>query len=52
MLAIFRHKQKALSADCYQDLQDAVIDGDRDPSYYLRAPPDTQCRVTVVLTDN
>ena len=31
-LQFLRHKQKALHADCYQDLQDAILDGDGDPS--------------------
>ena len=31
-LQFLRHEQKALPADCYQDLRDVIIDGDGDPS--------------------
>ena len=31
-LQFLRHEQKALHADCYQDLGDAIVDGDRDHS--------------------
>ena len=31
-LQFLRHEQKTLRADCYQDLRDAIIDGDGDPS--------------------
>ena len=31
-LQFLRHEQIALHADCYQDLQDAIVDGDGDPS--------------------
>ena len=30
-LQFLRHEQKALRADCYRDLQDAILDGDGDP---------------------
>ena len=31
-LQFLRREQKALCADCYQDLRDAIIDGDGDPN--------------------
>ena len=31
-LQFLRHEQTALRADCYQDLRDATLDGDGDPS--------------------
>jgi len=31
-LQFLRREQKALRADCYQDLRDAIVDGDGDPS--------------------
>ena len=31
-LQFFRHEQTSLRADCYQDLRDAILDGDGDPS--------------------
>ena len=31
-LQFLRCEQKALCADCYQDLRDAITDGDGDPS--------------------
>ena len=31
-LQFLRREQKALHADCYQDLRDAILDGDGDPS--------------------
>ena len=31
-LQFLRHEQTTLSADCYQDLRDAILDGDRDPN--------------------
>ena len=31
-LQLLRHEQTSLRADCYQDLRDAILDGDSDPS--------------------
>ena len=31
-LQCLRHEQTALRADCYQDLRDAILDGEGDPS--------------------
>ena len=31
-LQFLRHEQTSLRADCYQDLRDEILDGDRDPS--------------------
>ena len=31
-LQFLQHEQNALHADCYQDLRDAIVDGDGDPS--------------------
>ena len=30
-LQFLRHEQTALRADCYQDLRDAILEGDGDP---------------------
>ena len=35
-LQFLRREQKALRADSYQDLRDAIVDGDGDPSYVGR----------------
>ena len=42
-LQFLRREQKALRADCYQDLRDAIIDGDEDPS-------NVGCRIILPLT--
>ena len=31
-LQFLRHEQTTLRADCYQDLRDAILDGDGDPN--------------------
>ena len=31
-LQFLRREQKALCADCYQDLRDSIVNGDGDPS--------------------
>ena len=31
-LQFLRHEQTALRADCYQDLQDTILDRDKDPN--------------------
>ena len=31
-LQFLRHEQTSVRADCYQDLWDAILDGDGDPS--------------------